>query len=42
MLAEEMAKAPAQLVSGRPARTSAVRGLEVDEMVGALNTGLGP
>ncbi|TDH63748.1 SGNH/GDSL hydrolase family protein [Dankookia rubra] len=40
LLAEEMAKAPAQLVLWATGTVSAVRGLEVDEMVEALNTGL--
>ena len=40
LLAEEMARAPAQLVLWATGTVSAVRGLEVDEMVEALNTGL--
>jgi acyl-CoA thioesterase I len=40
LLAEEMANAPAQLVLWATGTVSAVRGLEVDEMVEALNTGL--
>lgn len=40
LLAEEMAKAPAQLVLWASGTVSAVRGLDVDEMVEALNTGL--
>ncbi|MFC7473730.1 SGNH/GDSL hydrolase family protein [Dankookia sp. GCM10030260] len=40
LLVEEMAKAPAQLVLWATGTVSAVRGLEVDEMVEALNTGL--
>jgi hypothetical protein len=40
LLAEEMARAPAQLVLWATGTVSAVRGLEVDEMVAALNAGL--
>jgi acyl-CoA thioesterase I len=40
LLAEEMARAPAQLVLWATGTISAVRGLEVDEMVEALNTRL--
>ncbi|MFZ4409249.1 MAG: SGNH/GDSL hydrolase family protein [Paracraurococcus sp.] len=40
LLATEMAKAPAQLVLWATGTVSAVRGLEVDEMVEALNEGL--
>jgi hypothetical protein len=40
LLAEEMARAPAQLVLWATGTVNAVRGLEVDEMVEALNTGL--
>jgi len=40
LLAEEMARAPAQLVLWATGTVSAVRGLEVDEMVETLNTGI--
>ena len=40
LLAEEMARAPAQLVLWATGTVSAVRGLEVDDMVEALNAGL--
>lgn len=40
LLAAEMAKSPAQLVLWATGTVSAVRGLEVDELVEALNTGL--